>query len=123
MCLCAFILSCSFNSEVEYEIWNESGESLIIFVEGFENTSLEMDTSNIANGTRLMFFDHNVESSTATKYLDDLNEIGFQIFIATESGKLYKKDPMDISNWRKIYPERKSGIGRVQLTVEPQDFE
>lgn len=111
---------CSFNIEVEYNIRNETGQSITIFVDG---PFIDIDTSTISSGTTLIFFEENNGARTATEYLDNLTAVGFDIYIADESGKLFNKDPMDINHWRKIYPERKNGTGRVELRVREDDFE
>ena len=120
LCLLVFFSGCSFNIDVDYQIRNESGESITIFVEG---PFIDADTSMISDGTSLIFFDQTEGARSATEYLDNLDAIGFKIFIANETGQLYNKDPMDISNWQKIYPETKNGLGKVELTVRPADFD
>ena len=120
LCILAFFSGCSFHIDVEYQIRNESGESITITV---EDQFAKVDTSIIAYGTTLIFFDETHGARNASEYLDNLNAIGFKILIRNESGEVYNKDPMDISNWQKIYPERKDGLGRVKLIVKEGDFD
>lgn len=113
--------ACDPAYQVEYEIQNDSETTVTIRTDHF--TGL-MDTSIIANGTRLIFFNDSGLGRTTEKYLDQVEGLPFEISIVNSNGIVYKKDPLDISNWEKIYPDSEySAIGRVRLTVRPEDFD
>jgi len=113
--------SCDPAYQVEYEIRNDSATTIAIQVDPFTGA---MDTSTIANGTRLTFFFDSGNGSATERHLKRLKTLPFEIFIVNSSGTAYNKDAQDISNWEKISPDSEyNTIGRVQLRVGPEDFD
>lgn len=114
--------ACDHPYYVEYEIQNDSETAITIQV---DHSTGAMDTSAIANNTRLIFFnDSGLGSSATERHLKRLKNLPFEISIANSEGTTYKKDALDLANWEKIYPEGEyERVGRVRLTVRPEDFD
>jgi len=118
--LSLFIMSCDPTYDVDYEVLNSSGESISIIVNFPFN---RIDTSTIANRTRLVFFNDFNIGSTTEDYLDNLKSIDLDLSIFNSKGIKFNKNVSDISLWQKSYPNRYSSLGKVQLTVRSEDFE
>lgn len=112
--------ACDHTYQVEYEIRNISGTSITISVDPLVDSVI---TSTIANDTRLTFLDDFGIGSTTEDHLDGMESLFFELSILNGNGEVYNKDIQDISNWEKIYPEKNQSIGRVRLSVRPQDFD
>ena len=113
------VMGCDPVFDVDYEVSNASGKSIFIVI---DHSGISKDTNSISDGTRLIILNASSICCTTKEYLDRLKTIPFEISIVNSSGLNYKKDASDISNWSKLYPDKSDGLGRVQLTVGPDDF-
>lgn len=113
--------ACDPPYQVEYEIQNDSETTITIQVDHFTGA---MDTSAIANGTRLIIFNDSGTGRATERYLNRLKNLPFEIAIVNSAGTTCKKDALDLDNWEKIFPEGEiERVGRVRLTVRPEDFD
>jgi hypothetical protein len=117
----AFIFTCTSCdpvSNVDFIIENNTDSSIRILFE--DPYRAGVDTSVIANYTRLIFY-HEFDIGKSTKdYLDDLHAIPANLLdIENSQGKAYNKSELDISLWRKIVRDE---FGTVTLSVTNEDF-
>ncbi len=105
---------------VDYEVHNDTPASIQVITSypelGFT------DTNVIGTGTQLVFFDDSGLGQTTDDYLDRLTAIPMELKIMNREGIEYKKDENDIQWWKRVYPDKKEGIGRVYLRIRAEDF-
>ena len=117
------LIACDPSYNVDYEIENNSGETVSIV---FDDEGINVDTNIISHNTTLIFFNDSGLGFTTEDYLDQLQVLPYEISISTKSGLNYNKDANDISNWTIIYPPKKGEIKRqyaicnMQLTIRKQ---
>lgn len=115
------ICGCDPTYQVDYKVINSTEESIKILVDYYGNPS---DTNVISAGTTLTFLNDFGIGHSTSDFLDDLEFLPVGLSIFDKAGHSYNKNEEDISNWHKFYPPKKSdGIGDVELTVQPEDFE
>jgi hypothetical protein len=115
------VSGCDPTYQVDYQVMNATGESIKIIVDHNGNLT---DTNVISSGTTLIFFNDFGIGRSTSDYLDGLASLPVGLSIIDKAGHIYNKDVQEISNWRKFYPPKKSdGLGSVELTVHPSDFE
>lgn len=112
------ISGCDPTYDIEYEVVNRTFNSITVII-----SDDRIDTNIISPNSRLMFRDYSEIGSHTEEYLDELNTIPFEISIFDNEGNSFNRDPKYISNWVKKYPEKKHGVGVVELNVSTQDFQ
>lgn len=122
MLKCMF--SCTFSSNVNYEIINNTSESIDLIVEhksDFNDTiRLEIDETGI-------FYEYHKEGGTNTVgTLNDLDSIRVvkNITIISASGKTNKNDLTRLEEWELIAPESFTGHGQgyVRKSLMDEDL-
>src|SRR4029078_11008222 len=105
--------------DVDYEVWNTSGQTITIFI---DYAGFHQDTNIISDNTTLVFLNESAICCTTDQYLDRQIMLPFEISIVSSNGVNYNKDATAISNWTKLYPNKSQGTGKIQLNVSPDDF-
>lgn len=114
------LTGCDPSYHVAFEVHNES-DGPIQIITLFPGAPFQ-DTSSIASGTELVFFEDSGLGSTTDDFLDRLEILPVEIGIQSRDGVMFKKDENDLSLWNRTYPGRSEGIGRVYLRVRSEDF-
>ena len=119
--LTTILIGCDPAYHVDYKIINNTDASIKILMEYQGTVS---DTNMISTGTSLVILEHFGLGSNTREYLHDLTVLPMELSIFDNTGHSYNKSEEDITNWHIYNLQRKAdGLGVVELTVRPQDFQ
>lgn len=115
------LIGCDSMYRVKYEVRNESGDSIQV-ISSIWGVSVP-DTSEVADGIHFAFAEEKGMGYTTEEYLDQLRTLPAYLIIRNHDGVPYNKDPNDLGLWWAVYPDDPEGLGRVYLSIKPQDFD